>query len=460
MLRIVTVPLTSISSADRFEPEYWVIKDFIDDLLAQHDHQKISEFSKFIRKGIFDLKAEKYQSYGVPFLRISNLKYFELGTEDLVYISDTDNKENYKTVLRHGDIAFSKIGTLGKLLRIGKRFPEVNISQNLIGLGFKKDTDKNYLFAYLISKLSLLQIKKNKKKQLQDKLNLSDIRDLEVVKLPKDKEEKISRLVESAENYAEKSLALISSAKKVFYDELGIDFSKIQREKFFSTNLSSFHTGGLWNPSFSLPLYKNVLSVIETNCETCFLGALVSIKKGDEVGSDNYNKYLDKKPSDIPFIRTSDIVNYEVDQFPDYYVSKEVFEELAQDLEPGDILYNNDGKIGLVSMLTNADQVIIQSHIRRLRIKSEAAKLGVTSEYLFLVLCLPEISMFQANRYTVIQSTIPTISNNLSKFVIPIISREKILEISKIVKKAYQMKARKKLIIKKVRNYIDNYFEL
>ncbi len=81
-------------------------------------------------------------------------------------------------------------------MRIGKRFPEVNISQNLIGMGFKKETNKNYIFAYLLSKLSLLQIKKNKKKQLQDKLNLDDIRNIEVVELPEVKIKEISELVE------------------------------------------------------------------------------------------------------------------------------------------------------------------------------------------------------------------------------------------------------------------------
>ena len=35
-------------------------------------------------------------------------------------------------------------------------------------------------------------------------------------------------------------------------------------------------------------------------------------------------------------------------------------------------MFNNDGKIGLVAMLTPQDKVILQSHIRRLRLKKEA----------------------------------------------------------------------------------------
>ena len=460
MLKTVTVNIDRVKQNARFEPDFWVIGDFIDNVLLNHKHKKISEYSKFIKKGIFDLKAERYQTSGIPFLRISNLKYFELGTEDLVYISEEDNKANPKTILRHGDIAFSKIGTLGKILRIGKRFPEVNISQNLIGAGFKKETNKNYLFAYLLSKLALLQIKKNKKKQLQDKLNLDDIRNIEVVELPAEKVKKISELVEKAEEKAEKSLSILENAQSIFYQKIGIDFSKIEKQKTFSVKLSDFAEDDLWTPAFSYPLYVNTLKAIQKKWQTVPLGEIATVKKGDEVGSDNYNKYLDKKDNDIPFIRTSDLVNYEVDQFPDFYIPEEIYQELKQDIKAGDVLFNNDGKIGLVAMLTPQDKVIIQSHIKRLRLKAEAKKYNLTPEYLFLVLTIKEVARYQAERYTVIQSTIPTISNHIIDIQIPILDKNSIDEITKLVKEAFELKDEKKKLIKEVREEIDNYFDI
>lgn len=460
MLKTVTVNIDRVKQSDRFEPDFWVIGNFIDNVLQHHKHKKISEYSKFIKKGIFDLKAERYQTSGIPFLRISNLKYFELGTDNLVYISEEDNKANPKTILKHGDIAFSKIGTLGKILRIGKRFPEVNISQNLIGVGFKKEINKNYLFAYLLSKLALLQIKKNKKKQLQDKLNLDDIRNIEVVELPKEKINKISELVEKAEEKAEKSLSVLEHAQNLFYQRLGVDFSKIQKEKTFSVKLSDFVEDDLWTPAFSYPLYVNTLKAIQKKWQTVLLGEIATVKKGDEVGSDNYNKYLDKKDSDVPFIRTSDLVNYEVDQFPDFYIPEEIYQELKQDIKAGDILFNNDGKIGLVAMLTPQDKVIIQSHIKRLRLKAEAKKYDLTPEYLFLVLTIKEVARYQAERYTVIQSTIPTISNHILDIQIPILDKNSIDEITKLVKEAFELKDEKKKLIKEVREEIDSYFDI
>lgn len=461
MLKTVTVNIDRVKQNDRFEPDFWVIGDFIDNVLSNHKHKKISEYSKFIKKGIFDLKAERYKTSGIPFLRISNLKYFELGTEDLVYISEEDNKANPKTILRHGDIAFSKIGTLGKILRIGKRFPEVNISQNLIGAGFKKETNKNYIFAYLLSKLALLQIKKNKKKQLQDKLNLDDIRNIEVVELPDEKIKKISELVEEAEEKAEKSLSILENAQSIFYQNIGIDFSKIEKEKTFSVNLSAFAENDLWTPAFSYPLYVNTIKAIQKKWQTIPLGEIATIKKGNEVGSDNYNKYLDKKDTDIPFNRTSDLVNYEVDQFPDFYIPEETYTELEQDVKAGDVLFTKDGKVGMSAMFTKNDKAIVASGMVRLRLKAEAKKYNLTPEYLFIVLSLKETGIYSATRRTVVASTIPHLrEERLKEFEIPLLDKNSIYEITKLVKKAFELKDEKKKLIKEVREEIDSYFDI
>jgi len=124
-------------------------------------------------------------------------------------------------------------------------------------------------------------------------------------------------------------------------------------------------------------------------------------------------------------------------------------------------LFSNDGKIGLVAMLTLQDKVIIQSHIRRIRLKKEAIeKYRFTQEYLFLVLTIKEISKYQAEKHTLIQSTIPTISNHLLDFEIPILDKDSINEITKLVKEAFKLKDEKKKLIKEVREEIDNYFKI
>ncbi len=67
------------------------------------------------------------------------------------------------------------------------------------------------------------------------------------------------------------------------------------KEKTFTVNLSDFAEHDLWTPSFSCPLYKNIVKVIKNKWKTVSLDEIAIVESGKEAGSDNYIKYLDKK---------------------------------------------------------------------------------------------------------------------------------------------------------------------
>jgi type I restriction enzyme S subunit len=176
-------------------------------------------------------------------------------------------------------------------------------------------------------------------------------------------------------------------------------------------------------------------------------------------GSDNYNEYVDAKDSDIPFIRTTDLINYEVDEFPDFYIPEEIYKELNQEVKVGDVLFTIDGKIGITGMITENDKVIVASGVSRLRLKHEAKKYNLTPEYLFLVLSLKETGLYPSIRRTVVASTIPHLrEERLNEVEIPILDKDIIDEITKILKKAFELKNEKKKLIDEVRKEIDIYF--
>lgn len=154
-------------------------------------------------------------------------------------------------------------------------------------------------------------------------------------------------------------------------------------------------------------------------------------------------------------------MNYEVDQFPDFYIPEEIYQELEQDIKAGEVLFTKDGKIGMSAMITKNDKCIISSGISRLRLKSEAKKYNLTPEYLFLVLSLKETGLYSAMRRTVTASTIPHLrEERLKEFKIPILDKNLIEAITKLVKQAFKLKDEKKKLIKEVREEIDNYFEI
>lgn len=95
---------------------------------------------------------------------------------------------------------------------------------------------------------------------------------------------------------------------------------------------------------------------------------VLSISTGDEVGKLAYST------GDIPFVRTSDISNWEVKLDPKHNVSKDIYEKFRarQDVQSNDILMVKDGTylIGTCAIVTKYDlPMLFQSHIYKIRVK-------------------------------------------------------------------------------------------
>jgi len=135
-----------------------------------------------------------------------------------------------------------------------------------------------------------------------------------------------------------------------------------------------------YDPSLNKPLeeIKN-MGIKTVSLRQLLKEKLISIQKGDEIGSENYIN------EGIPFIRTNDIVNGIINRNSKQMVDEDLYNEYKekQDLKPGDILFTKDGKIGIVGMIKEGDRCIICSGI--LKIKVEDTK-KLNPFYLFVAL--------------------------------------------------------------------------
>ena len=141
------------------------------------------------------------------------------------------------------------------------------------------------------------------------------------------------------------------------------------------------------------------------------------IPRGDEIGSKVYG--LGK----IPFIRTSEIHDWEVNLESNKKTSKEVYIKFKkkQNIEVGDILLVKDGgsnHIGKTAYITELDtKIIIQSHIFQIKTMENSL---VIDSYLLLYLLTLDIVQKQMQAITFIQGTIATIGNRIMDIIIPI----------------------------------------
>lgn len=196
-------------------------------------------------------------------------------------------------------------------------------------------------------------------------------------------------------------------------------------------------------PEYYNPEIKQELDNLEKSgkYELCSISQLVSekklqIRRGNEIGSQFYGT------GEVPFVRTSDIVNWEIKVDPIKAVSEEIYERYKkqQDIQEDDILFVNDGTflIGRTAMVTKLDlKCVIQSHVRKIRVLDKNA---IDPYYLFYLLN-SKIVRKQIDSKTFVQATISTIGSRLNEVVLPIISdKEKKQEITLEIKNIIQQK--------------------
>ncbi len=179
------------------------------------------------------------------------------------------------------------------------------------------------------------------------------------------------------------------------------------------------------------------------------------LPRGDEIGSNLYGL------GNIPFIRTSDISNWEINLNSHKKTSEEVYQQYKdkQNIEEGDILLVKDGGpnlIGNVAYITELDtRIIIQSHIFQIKVLENTS---LIDPYLLLYLINLDIVQKQIQAITFVQGTIATIGNRLLEVILPMpsdINRRKRISsyIKSIIKEKTEL--RKKIINLKLESFVD-----
>ncbi len=462
-IRVTSTHISKIKSSDRFEPRYHLVFNKFNDFekLSQDTIVDLGDKRLLLKITDGEHAGQVFVKEGVRFIKNSSVKDFNISLLDGFYITEEKHFAQKRSALKAEDILFTTVGHLGATVIVPDDFGEANINQNVVKLEVDANfIDPYYLTVYLNSNVTKKQISALFTGNIHNILTYPKIKSIKVLIPSKDFQNSISNDYKIAIEKERKAFYLIEQAIKFFYEKINVDFDKIENKKHYSVNLSDFKKSDLWIPKYSFPKYVNTLNSIKEKWKTISLGSIATVKKGDEVGSINYNKYLVKKENDVPFIRTSDFVNYEIDQYPDFFIPKEIYNELNQDIKDKDVLFSKDGKVGMTAMITKDDKVIVSSGISRIRINENAKKYHLTNEYLFLLLSLKETGYYPAMRRTVVASTIPHLrEDRLKEFEIPILEKKSIEKITNLIEQAFELKNEKKIIIRKLREKVDKYFD-
>ncbi len=242
------------------------------------------------------------------------------------------------------------------------------------------------------------------------------------------------------------------------------DFNYHKEQKIFKINFNQIKNN-IFIPNYYTGVEKTLKNLKDdTHFELVSIRDLIQRKiifsnkgeylpRGNEIGSSVYGL------GEVPFIRTSEIHNWEVNLDSNKRTSKEVYDlyKEKQNIEEGDILLVKDGGpnlIGKTAYVTHLDtEIIIQSHIYQFKVLNNDEAID---SYLLLYLLNLDIVQKQIQGITFIQGTIATIGNRIIEVILPIPSSiEKRKEISNYIKKIIENKTENKC---KIRNLSLNSF--
>ncbi len=450
-MKVTTVSIQEIFKFDRFEPRYYYMLNKHKNVFEKTGYEILSQIATLTSGTTPNHSNEKINDTDVCFIKSADVKRFAINYQTSSFITKEKHQVQKRSTVQKNDVLISNTGKyLGFTSLFTEFYTEANINQNSIRIRLneiaKTDYNPYFISLFLNSKFGQEEIQSYLTITGQKYLNMQNFR---TFKLPKFKKNFIDQVTEKLKiiyNYDKQAIELIEQAKLFFIDKLSIQNSKITQPKSFSVNLSSFANEDNWTPRFSNPLYVETEKLISSKFPSVNLGDIADIQKGDEPGSDKYIEYINAKESDIPFIRTTDIVNHECDLFPDFFILKEFSNDLNQDIKTGDILFTKDGKIGETGMITEYDKLLIASGISRIRLISDSLKkYKLTSEYLFVCLSVKGTGYYPAIRRTVVGTTIPHLrEERMKQILIPILTTEQIKSITEQIQKAYKLKAERK----------------
>ena len=305
----------------------------------------------------------------IPYLRITDIdENGNLIKQNLKFLFEKKEFEGY--VLKKKDILVARIGaTFGKTIYFNEEekfyfagyLIRINLDKNLIS--------PKYYFYFCQTSIYWKLANKLVSGGGQPQFNANTISNLKIPIPPKDIQEKIISIMDSAyflkKEAEKKAKDLIESIDDFVLEKLGIEIPNLEEEMTFFVFSNELENNRI-DSEFHQKKYKQINKALESGrYEVKEVRELIEyVKKGIEVGSQEYLE-VGKK-----FLRVADFDNFGIYENKLKYISDKLF-EVNKDFQPEkeEILFSKDGTIGLCKVLEYNFDGIISSGILRIKVK-------------------------------------------------------------------------------------------
>lgn len=433
--------------AEYYQPDYLQVEKKLNSIKTQIVDD-ISE--SVVNFGAYSLcNFIEFRESGVPYLNVNNILDGYIEYDDIKYIDDEVNEILKKSKVKEGQVIITMAGTIGHSAVAHKIPSKINSNQATAKITLKKEFSPYYLSAFLNSYYGRKQTEREIVSSVQPNIFLWQIKGFKVPVITKDKEKEIERIYISGLSSLELSKTLYSQAESLLLEELGLKDFKPEDELSYVVNLSEAKSVHRIDAEYFQPKFKKLESRI-LNLEHKRLGDLVTMKKGFEPGSEEYQN------EGKLFIRVSSITKHGIIDKDQKYLTDVLYDELRNNFEPkvAEILLTKDATPGIAYVIKEPIEGIISSGILRLKLKDK----NIENEY--LALCLNSlVGKMQSERDgggSIITHWKP---DQIKNVLIPFISDAKQHKIADLVRQSHEARKKAKELLAEAKRKVEEEIE-
>ncbi|WP_405353842.1 hypothetical protein [Fusobacterium vincentii] len=386
-----------------------------------------------------------YKDHGIPFIKTSAVSRHFINVNDLQLINkDFHSKTIKRSITYPYNIIYTMTGKfMGKAAMCPPTILEMNMSQNSVVLCAASPKEAAFLTIYLNSQINKIQVCGTYSITKQKYMNQGKIANLKVMKYDSKYDTLMQEYINAFDIYYY-SIVRIQEIISEFNKDYHLSF-KDETQFGFVVKPSSFDKRMLV-PNFYRPDVEETIAILSDGISTIGFD-IENLSKGDEIGSINYLN------EGIPFIKTSDIINFDVDYEPDCYCSEAFLSQLEQDIKCGDIIFTKDGKPGEVAIIQEDNKIIISSGLVKYRARN------IDERYWVFLLLSSKYGESYFKKWFVIGSTMLHLRTDFfDAFVIPEITYDIKTKYIEPLKQVFNKKLDVYLKIAKIKTLVEETF--
>ena len=390
------------------------------------------------------------------YINKSNYRYIRNKDISDFFIQDDDpallSREIYDSLpqfhIQENDLLITVVGTLGKVAIATYKDTESIFSCKSTIIRAKK-INPFYLLTYLNSDTGTLFSLRGKRGAIQEGLNLTDLKEIQIFIPSEELQEIIEKTVKTSFLNIEEAKIIYQEAQISLLTELELIDWRPKHQLTFVKNYSDTQQAGRIDAEYFQPKYEEIVHAIKNysgGWDT--LERLVTMKKCVEVGSENY------LTEGIPFVRVSNLSPFEITE--EKHISEALYENLKKHQpEQGEILFSKDATPGIAYYLREQPSKMIPSGgILRLKSKTDE----IDNDYLTLVLN-SILTKQQVNRDVGGSVILHWRPDQVQETMIPILPKEKQVQIQQKVTKSFGLRRKSKNLLECAKRAVEMAIE-